>query len=113
MALPDLDPFTLRFLADEEAEEAAFEHTCGTERDDGECLACGVRDCPHDEPLHYHHDGCPACESEPACGEANAFGACKNYQAPAENCPFDEEINNCETKCTCCAKCREQCQGDI
>lgn len=18
-------------------------------------------DCPHNEPLHYHHDGCPAC----------------------------------------------------
>ena len=20
-----------------------------------------ARDCPHDEPLHYHHGGCPAC----------------------------------------------------
>ena len=20
-----------------------------------------IADCPHDEPLHYHHDGCPAC----------------------------------------------------
>lgn len=28
---------------------------------DGECLICSVRDCPHKEPLHYHHDGCPAC----------------------------------------------------
>lgn len=26
-----------------------------------ECMICGVRDCPHMEPLHYHHDGCPAC----------------------------------------------------
>lgn len=26
-----------------------------------ECIACGERDCPHHEPLHYHHDGCPAC----------------------------------------------------
>ncbi len=26
-----------------------------------ECLACGEMDCPHGEPLHYHHDGCPAC----------------------------------------------------
>jgi hypothetical protein len=25
-----------------------------------ECLLCGLRDCPHGEPLHYHHDGCPA-----------------------------------------------------
>jgi len=29
--------------------------------DDAECLYCGVRDCPHHEPLHYHHDGCAAC----------------------------------------------------
>ena len=26
---------------------------------DMECLICGYRDCPHHEPLHYHHDGCP------------------------------------------------------
>ncbi len=26
-----------------------------------ECIECGERDCPHGEPLHYHHDGCPAC----------------------------------------------------
>jgi len=25
------------------------------------CIICGWRDCPHKEPLHYHHDGCPAC----------------------------------------------------
>lgn len=27
-----------------------------------ECAECGERDCPHGEPLHYHHDGCPACD---------------------------------------------------
>lgn len=26
-----------------------------------ECMLCGVRDCPGNEPLHYHHDGCPYC----------------------------------------------------
>jgi len=26
-----------------------------------ECQICAVRDCPSREPLHYHHDGCPAC----------------------------------------------------
>lgn len=26
-----------------------------------ECLVCAFRDCPYQEPLHYHHDGCPAC----------------------------------------------------
>jgi len=28
---------------------------------DDECMYCGVRACPHGEPLHFHHDGCPAC----------------------------------------------------
>ncbi len=30
---------------------------------DSECEDCGVKDCPSHEPLHYHHDGCPACEA--------------------------------------------------
>lgn len=29
--------------------------------DDGECMTCGTIICPHGEPLHFHHDGCPAC----------------------------------------------------
>ncbi len=29
-----------------------------------ECTVCGARDCPRSEPLHYHHDGCPACCQE-------------------------------------------------
>lgn len=28
---------------------------------DGECHTCGEIICPHGEPLHFHHDGCPAC----------------------------------------------------
>lgn len=35
---------------------------------DGECLLCGVLDCPHGEPLHYHHDGCPACAESGEAG---------------------------------------------
>jgi hypothetical protein len=31
-----------------------------------ECMICGVRDCPENEPLHYHHDGCPRCSEEGA-----------------------------------------------
>jgi hypothetical protein len=26
-----------------------------------ECYACAMVRCPHHEPLHFHHDGCPAC----------------------------------------------------
>lgn len=29
--------------------------------DDSECILCGIAHCPHAEPLHFHHDGCPAC----------------------------------------------------
>lgn len=28
---------------------------------DEECEACGVVKCPVNEPLHFHHDGCPGC----------------------------------------------------
>lgn len=34
--------------------------TCPVE----ECMVCSVRDCPGQEPLHYHHDGCPYCFME-------------------------------------------------
>lgn len=28
---------------------------------DPECMECGAAVCPWGEPLHFHHDGCPAC----------------------------------------------------
>lgn len=39
-----------------------FKHTC----DDGddECMLCAMDDCPHEDPLHYHHDGCPSCSMD-------------------------------------------------
>ena len=38
--------------------------------DDPECFTCGSAVCPHEEPLHFHHDGCPACiEAEYAAKE--------------------------------------------
>ena len=33
----------------------------GCVNEDQECLICGVLCCPAGEPLHFHHDGCPAC----------------------------------------------------
>lgn len=36
---------------------------------DVECLPCGVDECPYCEPLHYHHDGCPACDFVYAANE--------------------------------------------
>lgn len=28
---------------------------------ESECALCGFLDCPFEDPLHYHHDGCPSC----------------------------------------------------
>jgi hypothetical protein len=28
------------------------------------CASCAIVFCPHGEPLHFHHDGCPACSDE-------------------------------------------------
>lgn len=27
-----------------------------------ECEFCSIRECPFEEPLHLHHDGCPTCK---------------------------------------------------
>jgi hypothetical protein len=40
------------------------DHPATKDCPDQECLVCGIRDCPHKEPLHYHHDGCPVCSFE-------------------------------------------------
>jgi hypothetical protein len=34
------------------------------DKDGGECHMCGQIVCPHKDPLHFHHDGCPACSQE-------------------------------------------------
>lgn len=29
--------------------------------DDPECWDCGKIICPHEDEMHFHHDGCPTC----------------------------------------------------
>lgn len=29
---------------------------------DPECMVCAGIICPHGDSLHFHHDGCPACD---------------------------------------------------
>lgn len=41
--------------------QEAKTHPPTDECPDPECMVCAVRDCPDQEPLHYHHDGCPCC----------------------------------------------------
>lgn len=33
-----------------------------------ECEVCGRSACPHGDPMHYHHDGCPSCCEAPPTG---------------------------------------------
>ena len=42
-------------------EMRAFERM-NEECDDPECSQCAAIACRHHHPLHFHHDGCPACE---------------------------------------------------
>lgn len=37
----------------------------GCEAEAGECSVCSILDCPEQDPLHYHHDGCPSCSTNP------------------------------------------------
>lgn len=43
---------------------SSLDHPLDETCSDGECMTCGWRDCPNNEPLHYHHEGCPSrCKS--------------------------------------------------
>lgn len=42
--------------------EKLFQECMSRPESDGECIVCGSIICPYGEPLHYHHDGCPACD---------------------------------------------------
>lgn len=33
---------------------------------DGECIECAAIICPLDDPMHFHHDGCPSCSEHEA-----------------------------------------------
>lgn len=49
-------------VAESEDEYHSFRyrvHTCFC-RSEG-CISCSVRDCPHHDVDHYHHDGCASC----------------------------------------------------
>lgn len=53
-------------LMDEEPEkcfyyEYKWNHPPYIKCDTDECTICSLRDCPKGEPLHFHHEGCPAC----------------------------------------------------
>lgn len=58
-----LDPFHQKLAGHLSAKQcdAADEMINQCELDNGECGICSSLCCPHGEPFHFHHDGCPAC----------------------------------------------------
>ncbi|MFK3741651.1 hypothetical protein [Massilia sp. TN1-12] len=42
---------------------------------DPECLTCGEIICQYNEPLHFHHDGCPSCEQAAQQAQNSAKGS--------------------------------------
>lgn len=66
-------------------EKEAKNHPATTDCPDSECYICGWRDCPHHEPLHYHHDGCPACIEDEYNDDIN-----DNTESEEDNSKFDE-----------------------
>jgi hypothetical protein len=86
-----------------------YAHSPDFECPDGpktECIGCGARDCPHGEPLHYHHDGCPACDlvrlprqtTMPQCG-------CEDCISKGHPCKI--ALKSGETVCKHCANANE------
>lgn len=62
IALPQRAKFAVRITALESKLAAlrAYHGRVGDPGHDGECGICAVLDCLWHEPLHYHHDSCPA-----------------------------------------------------
>jgi len=60
---PEFNVLHERILAAKEAGALTDELLNECNSDYGECIVCGSIVCPHGEPLHFHHDGCPACDS--------------------------------------------------
>lgn len=59
---PKLQADNTRLRAENDHKTRQLDHLlqhCG----DAECDKCAEIICPEHEPLHFHHDGCPACHS--------------------------------------------------
>lgn len=59
----------LHFLIEAEFKAGTLTDEILNRCSDGECLACARIVCPYHEPLHFHHDGCPACSIEVIANE--------------------------------------------
>ena len=56
--------------------------------EDSECLLCGVLSCPVGEPMHFHHDGCPACPAPASDEEIRSCRDCKHSGMDMDMDPY-------------------------
>ncbi len=54
----------VRGLSGDEAARAQVDPLLNTCAGIEFCEQCAVIFCPYGEPLHFHHDGCPCCDTE-------------------------------------------------
>lgn len=62
---PEIVKAKLSKIDEEYAEQllitALINHPELSDCKDPECSICGFINCPFEDVLHYHHDGCPSC----------------------------------------------------
>jgi hypothetical protein len=68
---------------------------------DQECLICGVLACPLAEPMHYHHDGCPA---EPPTEDGNR----QKHDPGCDLLDVDPAIGRPTKPCNCMGKMQKE-----
>jgi hypothetical protein len=50
-------------------------HMQGTRCSNTECVLCSMRDCTHNDPLHYYDGGCPSGCNSTVVRENGLFGS--------------------------------------
>lgn len=62
---------------------------------DYECHTCGEIICPYGEPLHFHHDGCPACAENEA--DERDQSAATRFRAEGGNTKPESDSGDADT----------------
>jgi hypothetical protein len=79
-AIDKLEEILGHELTGEECKCTGMPETCTVD----ECMLCSVRDCPGNEPLHYHHDGCPYCYTAEEVDPKTKLSRNERLQAAAD-----------------------------
>lgn len=79
----------------------------------GECSKCAVIVCPHKDPMHLHHDGCPSCYgdnfgSKHACGNSDCHVSTGIHEGLTFGRGELDDFGFWEIPCERCARAAEQ-----